>query len=343
MRSAIALGLVLLLTSAVHAQEGEYDLTGRYSTRRATAALLRVTRDASGLTFERTGRYTAARYASRPPFVWRSERVVRRNAVTYDVTYRLGGGLAGAVSPTPENLLRARYVVRGSSIRESVVNTTRRGDQSFWVTLTTTGTRRSAAFDVTVTTGHPGARLVKQGDTWVLSSDPTGSLAALGRRATGALMFDGRSVALEADVRGYFVLTDLPTLVPDRYHAKQLEVKREGDVVRVTFLVARDPAGAPTLAQARALARAGLIDHIQRVRMHEGDWKDYFPSTWPELQAQGIEGHIDHYLDPTNADTEVMREPEKYVFVGRGPFDLYTEVEVSKVDGSILRAYVEID
>ena len=42
-------------------------------------------------------------------------------------------------------------------------------------------------------------------------------------------------------------------------------------------------------------------------------------------------------------DTEVYREENRYVFVGAGPFQLYTEVELNKKTGEITRKAVEID
>lgn len=240
--------LLLLLALPAAAQEltGEFDLAGRYNTRRGTAAVLKVARTPTGaLTVERTGRYTAASYATRPPFVWRSGEVTRRNARTFDVRYRLSSGLAGGVAGGPvTNVLWARYVVAadGRSIREEAVNFTRRGEESFWASLTTSGPRKASA---------------------------------------------------------------------------------------------------PTQAQALELARAGITDHVQRVRMHEGDWTDYFPSTWPELVAAGVPAKIAAF--GSGPDDEVLQDADKFTFVGRGPYDLYTEVEVSKRDGSILRVYIEID
>ena len=81
--------------------------------------------------------------------------------------------------------------------------------------------------------------------------------------------------------------------------------------------------------------------------MHDADWKRSFPDTWAKLLADGIMDDIDRFGEapsPSGYDPpEILREPGRYGFIGPGPYELHTEVWVSRVDGSVLSVYIEID
>jgi hypothetical protein len=95
-------------------------------------------------------------------------------------------------------------------------------------------------------------------------------------------------------------------------------------------------------SQARTRARDGLVAYVKATRMHDGDWSDYFPTTWAGNVARGIEANIAAFVDAAG-DTEVSDEGDHFLFVGRGPYDLYTEVEVAKQGGKVKKVYIEID
>lgn len=355
MRRSILSGVLLVLTllpALARGQDpfaGEFDLAGHYSTRRGTEAVLRVVRTPAGsLEVERTARFTGRAHAARPAFTWRSDEVVLQGPRTLDVVYRPGAvGIAGALGgsgPAVRHELLARYVLSpdGLTLRETVLNRSRAREQAWWITIVTSGARRLPPFAVTLDTDHPDARLERDGGLWVLVSGPGGDSASLGRTARATLRFDGQALDLRGGWSGHFSLYDLPRLVPEGYHGRQVRSDRQGDTVRTTFALGRDPAGALSAARAAGLARQGLRDFIERDRMDDRDWLDYFPGTWPELVADGIEAALDRFADLAG-DTEVHREPDRFLFVGRGPYDLYTEVEVSRVDGSVTSVYVEID
>lgn len=117
-----------------------------------------------------------------------------------------------------------------------------------------------------------------------------------------------------------------------------------GVATRAAVEIAQKSTAAP-LSQAQALgkAREGLTAYIQDTRMKDPDWTAYFPSSWPELVARGVPAEIAKFGDPASGDVEVMDKPDRFIFTGRGPLQLYTEMEVRKTDGKILRALIEID
>lgn len=105
------------------------------------------------------------------------------------------------------------------------------------------------------------------------------------------------------------------------------------------------PPPAPLSAEeAQRRTEAALVDYIRTTRMAEPDWLRYFPNGWDENVARGVMVGIQRFADPAHAaELEVFAHPDKLVFTGRGPYDLYTEVEVGLRDGRILRTFIEID
>jgi hypothetical protein len=102
--------------------------------------------------------------------------------------------------------------------------------------------------------------------------------------------------------------------------------------------------GVLSTEDAQRRTEAALVEHLQTSRMADPDWLRYFPATWPENVARGVMTGIRRFADPANAaELEIQAHPDKLLFAGRGPYDLYTEVEVGLRDGRILRTYVEID
>ncbi len=340
---------LLALAPAARAQDplaGAFELFGRTSRGERTSAVVRVATTASGaLSVVRAGGPEVLA-AGGAPSVWRAEVVVRRGARTLDVVFRpaVAAGLVGALAGpgAPRDLLLARYRLRpdGRSLHERILNLTRRDPARPWWSLESVGARR---LELAFTSDHPGARLERAGEVWVLSSDSSGAAALLGRRARGTLAFDGHALELVADGSGAFTLRDLSRRVPAGYHGQVRSIRRDGDTLRIAFTLGRDPAGALDAARAVERARAGLAEHLRRERMHDDDWRELLPSTWPELVADGVEDDLARFADLARGETEVHRLADRYLFVGQGPYELYTEVEVAKQDGAVLSVYVEID
>ncbi len=197
--------------------------------------------------------------------------------------------------------------------------------------------------DLTLTTTHPGLTLVRGGDAYVLRA-VTGS-AGFGVKAQ--LHFDGHTVELQSDVQGRVHAYPLPQLVPEGYGAKALGGETVDGVFEERLVIQRDPAGSLTSAQALSIARQALLTYVRDVRRHEPDWTGNLalPTDWEGLVAAGILDGINRFPEGTSprGDTPVYREQDHYVFVGSGPFNLYTEVAVRKSDGKVLKTFVEID
>ena len=144
-----------------------------------------------------------------------------------------------------------------------------------------------------------------------------------------------------------FSAYDLKILVPEGYFAHQVSYhfNQHTDEARAIFELRRDRPGTLSSQEALALAREGLVAHIQTERMNDSDWLRLpLPGTWPALLADGIMATINAFGTQTGPyDVELHRLPDRYIFTGAGPYEFYTEVAVSKADGHIISAYVEID
>jgi hypothetical protein len=192
-----------------------------------------------------------------------------------------------------------------------------------------------ARVQVGLTSSVPGVRLASRGDRYTVHAD-----ASVPQNTRFTLTIAGQDTTLVRLARG---INAIDLGAPEGYNAVMVDRKLgEGDV-SITFQITRDPPGSLTSAQAYAKAKEGLIEYLKTERMGDDDWREYFPHTWDEAVAGGIMAAIDRFLDPANPETEIARQPDRFVFVGRGPYDLYTEVEIDKRDGKVLRAYVEID
>lgn len=96
----------------------------------------------------------------------------------------------------------------------------------------------------------------------------------------------------------------------------------------------------PILGTCRRCVRP-LVGYLKNERITSSDWANYFPTRWEDNVARGVLDELDALF--TSPETEVIRSKESVTFVGRGPYDLYTEVTVQKSDGAVTNAYVEID
>ena len=100
------------------------------------------------------------------------------------------------------------------------------------------------------------------------------------------------------------------------------------------------------MEQALTIARLGLIEFIQDVRMHKLDWHNLLSQidTWEAAVAEGIMEGIWGFADPGyDDDCGFSRTHDEYSFSGRGPLRLYTVVRVSKATEKGSYFYVEID
>lgn len=156
---------------------------------------------------------------------------------------------------------------------------------------------------------------------------------------TFGLNVDGNRIDIKRGPAGLEVFS----LVPPQGYG--LEVVARGPMTDPTstavLKISRDPATWLTHESLVMRARQGLEEHIKTTRMHDSDWTQYFPSTWAELVTRGVPAQLDAFF--ANPETEVTRKQGSTLFVGRGPFDLYTEIEVARADGAIKSALIEID
>lgn len=108
-------------------------------------------------------------------------------------------------------------------------------------------------------------------------------------------------------------------------------------------IAAKKPVGTITLEAARTAAQQGLTAYLKDTRSQDADWKQYFPSSWAENVSRGILDRIAAFAAGQPPDVEVQEKADRFILMGRGPYDLYTEVEVARKDAKILRVFVEID
>jgi hypothetical protein len=186
---------------------------------------------------------------------------------------------------------------------------------------------------VTLTTAVAGITLVQDGD-WVelrVAKDvPVGSAFQL--------HIDGMTVDAKTFHRGWNA-HELSTKVPADVGFSSEMVKETADGYVTRMLALRDSPGSLSQDEAGLAAQHAIVEHLKSVRAKDEDWQRYFPTDWPGMVARGVSEGILGFA----ANAEVRREADRYIFSGRGAFGLYTDVEVRKHDGAILRAYVEID
>ncbi|MFH1811737.1 MAG: hypothetical protein ABIJ09_23560 [Pseudomonadota bacterium] len=164
-----------------------------------------------------------------------------------------------------------------------------------------------------------------------------GNGAAFGTLVT--IRFDDHEVEVKKAHRG-FLAYDLCDRMPEGYSAEEI---RTPDLDPTTVRITRDPPTAPTTAEALILAREGLAEYLRNERIDDRDWSEYYSSNWDTLVAGGILDEIARFGAPGASAVDVSRRPDMYVFCGRGPNQLYTEVCVDKTSRKVTRAYVEID
>lgn len=175
---------------------------------------------------------------------------------------------------------------------------------------------------------------VNDTDVYTLFVDP----AQVANGTDIKLKLDGHILELRRLAGG---VSAYPLVTPQGYGIEQVGQTADADGMSITLRIKKDPPNALSEGEAKQKAKTGLIDYLKNTRIHQSDWQDYFPATWQGCVDAGVPSHIDRFLaDP---ETQVIRQPDTLVFVGRGPFDLYTEVSVDKVTGDIANAYLEID
>jgi hypothetical protein len=186
---------------------------------------------------------------------------------------------------------------------------------------------------LTITANDPS--VVYWEDDGVVSVDGDGAPA--GTQLTVA--FDGHELSYTRGPR-FFNISRIARDVPEGYGADFLGV--DGTVV--SFQITQDPAGTITSAEALQVARDGLLTFMRDDRIHRADWQGENPMTWQEALDAGIMDGIDGFGDPSfDSAASLRRNTEEYLFIGSGPFNLYTEVRVNKSTGEASAFYVEID
>jgi hypothetical protein len=206
-------------------------------------------------------------------------------------------------------------------------------------------TQGNLAPAITFSTTHPGATLTRSGDDWVLTSDRSGASSVLGARAEATLAFDGHSLKLQASSTGYFATYKLDRAVPEGYWATRVSRDLSNGTLRETFQLRKDAPNTISSQDAARVARIAIARYVRDERMDDVDWKDYYADNWPDLVAAGIETGIAAFgTDFTSAAAaELKRSKDSYTIVDSGPFQLYTEVTISKSTGLATRVYIEID
>jgi hypothetical protein len=193
----------------------------------------------------------------------------------------------------------------------------------------------AARVEVSVSSPVPGIRLETRGDRYTVHAT-----AEVPQATRFTMTIAGNEYNLIRNARG---ILPIDVTAPEGHGVEHVESKNgEGDV-SVTFRIVRDPPGSLSTAQALVKAKAAIVEHLKNERMQDDDWNADFPQTWEEAVARGIMDSIDRFADPAHPATELGRKMDRYLFSGRGPLDLHTEVEIAKKDGKVLHILVEID
>ncbi len=189
---------------------------------------------------------------------------------------------------------------------------------------------------VAVTTTTPGVELTQAGDVFTVRAG-----AAVPINGEVLLKVDGQEIELRRFAGGLRPRYE-DASAPDGYGCEVLSsgVGADGRA-EAALRITRDPASWLKQGPALAVARTALLDHVQNQRVHDADWQSSLGLSWSQAVAAGVMQDIAAFGSSPTA--EAMRLPDRYVFVDRGPLDLYTEVSVRKHDGKVLNVYVEID
>lgn len=168
---ALALALSIPSLASADSLAGTYEMTGRYNNRRATAVSVRV--ESAGWNkyrVVRKGKFTSRTYRHLPEFTWNSaigEQHGNLLIVRYTLEGATSAGIAGSLSANPSDSAMLRALDQGnelraiykfstdrSQIREVVLNTTRRGDQSWWRSIKANGSSVVEGFRPTTAPGR---------------------------------------------------------------------------------------------------------------------------------------------------------------------------------------------
>lgn len=194
----------------------------------------------------------------------------------------------------------------------------------------------AAPVAVAVSTSTPGAEVTQAGDVFTVRAG-----AEVPVNGTVVLSVDGQPVELRRFPVGLRPIQP-DGGVPDGYGCEVLSSGMAADGrAEAALRITRDPASWLKQGQALAVARHALRDHVENQRVHDPDWQSNLGLSWSQAVAAGVLDDIAAF--GTGPDAEAIRSADRYVFVDRGPLELYTEVSVRKHDGKVLNVYVEID
>jgi hypothetical protein len=194
---------------------------------------------------------------------------------------------------------------------------------------------RPAAPRVELAEEIPGVSLEKNGDRYTIRAT-----ADVPHRTVIGLIIDGARIEMMRMPNG---INTAMIRAPNGYGVEQVDIQLGPGDVSVTLQIVRDRQNTLTMSQARDHARAALVEHIKNVMLQDPMWTRSFGNTWEEALARGVMTGIDNFAIEGREGVEIHRLPDRYIFTGRGPLDLYTEVEVAKQDARILRTLIEID
>ena len=189
--------------------------------------------------------------------------------------------------------------------------------------------------DIHLDNAPPGVTLEKTGAHKVkINAD-----ASVAVGAQFSLVIDGNAQPLARGPAGITVDT---LVAPPGYGLEVLgRTVMTEPMQSATVQITRDERSWLKPAQLLSKARHAVTEYVRHVRLHDADWGQYYPTTWAGLVQKGVPAQIDAMF--TSTDTQIIRKKDSVLYVGRGPFDLYTEVEIKKGDGAVDHVLVEID
>ncbi|HEY4224075.1 MAG TPA: hypothetical protein VGO62_22125 [Myxococcota bacterium] len=179
-----------------------------------------------------------------------------------------------------------------------------------------------------------GITLDKSGSKYTITADAS---VAVGTAFNIAI--DGHELVLQRGPAGINVDT---LVAPPGYGLAVVSRSVMTEPVQTaTVSISKDDPAWLSPTKLLSKAKAGLLDFVRHTRIHDADWSQYFPTTWAGNVDKGVPAQIAGFF--TNSDTQIERSKDSVLYIGRGPYDLYTEIAVSKKDGKVLHALVEID
>jgi len=189
---------------------------------------------------------------------------------------------------------------------------------------------------VAIVSPATGVTLSRSGDAFTVSVDATIAI-----NAEITLSIDGHNINLRRFPQGLRSI-EMDAGVPATYAYKALSSSGNADGATTVVQITQDRPGWLTESQALDTARSEIRKYVETTRVHDPDWTSSFDNmTWDDAVGHGALNQIAAF--GTGVDDQIDRYPDRYVFSGHGPLELYTEATIRKRDGKLLAVLVEID